>query len=310
MKITRLFAIITIILILCSCKSEEIVSVEILKNRALGGDKAAIKSLINLYDADDIKTLSDSYKAILEVKVPAVSTLLTELKTATGTKREYIIASLGMIKTKDAVAPLIAILKGTGTRRYVAAFALGQINDNRGARALIDALDDPDPEVKKYAAIALIKNPDGDKSAEADKIDIIGELIKFISRRDVSDKDYALSVIGELKDKRAVKAVIREVDGKSKAQAIWALGKIKDERAVETVITKLKDTDWKIRVAAARSLGSIHSDKAISAIEVNLEDENVFVREWAARALEDITGEDYKYRRENGEYEIPTSLYR
>jgi HEAT repeat protein len=302
-------ALFFIILTICSCYKEEFISVEMLKNKALSGDKEAVKKLVGLFDADDITTRSDAYKAVVEVKDDAVDILLYELDTAKGDKMEYIIASLGMIKAKRATDKLIAVLKGKDKRRYVAAFSLGQINDNKGARALIEALDDKDPEVKKYAAIAIIKNPQGDTGSD-DPLDVAGELIKFLKRDDVKDKNFALSVIGELKDIRTFEAVLQEVDGKFMAQAVWALGKLKDPRAVDALIKKLKHPDWDIRVAAARSLGSIHSKKAVEALERNLDDQNVFVREWAARALEDITGEDYKYRREDGELVIPTSLYR
>ncbi|MFC1856011.1 HEAT repeat domain-containing protein [Thermodesulfobacteriota bacterium] len=309
MRIFKYISLVMLLIILSSCQQEEFISVEMLKNKAMGGDKSAIKKLIVLFSADDIETKSDAYKAILEVKEGAVETLIEELDSADGDRSEYIIAALGMIRNKKAVDKIIDVLKSDKGRRYVAAFALGQINDNKGTRALIEALDDVDAEVKRYAAISITKNPKGDKSG-ADKLDVVGELIKFLGRQDVSDKTFALSVIGELKDKRAVDAVIKEVDGKFKEQALWALGKLKDERAVDVIVKKLSHSDWKIRVAAARSLGSIHSEKAVAEIEKNLEDENVFVREWAARALEDITGKDYKYKRENGEYEIPTSLYR
>jgi HEAT repeat protein len=292
-----------------SCQKEEFVSVEVLKNRALGGDEKAVAKLIRLFDDEDLKTKSEAYTAVIEVDEAAVEILLDELDGADGDRWEYIIAALGMIKDKRAVNKIITALNGDNKRRYVAAFALGQINDNKGTRALIKALDDRDPEVKRYAAIAIIKNPKGDAES-SDPLDVVAELIKFLGRSDVKDKNFALSAIGELKDVRTVDAVIKEVNGKFKAQAIWALGKLKDPRAVDTLIKELKHPDWNVKVAAERSLGSIHSEKAVPALQTNLEDENVFVREWAARALEDITGKDYKYRKENGEYEIPTSLYR
>ena len=298
-----------ILLVVCSCYKEELVSVELLKNKALGGDEKAVKKLIGLFGSTDANIQNDAYKAIVDVKEAAVDVLLDELDGAEDDKWEYIIASLGMIKNKKAVDRLIVELNGNKKRRYVAAFALGQIRDEKSIKALVDALDDKDMEVKKYAALSISKYTQKDEPSKGD-VDIVGELIKFLNQTDVSDKNFALSAIGEMKDKRARDAVLKEIDGKFKTQAIWALGKLKDERAVDAIIKELKHPDWHIRVAAARSLGSIHSDKAVPALENNLDDENVFAREWAARALEDITGNDYKYKDEKGEMIIPTSLYR
>jgi HEAT repeat protein len=298
-----------ILLVVCSCYKEEPVSVEMLKNKALGGDKKAVKKLIELFGSNDVNIQNDSYKAVVDVKDGAVDVLLDELDGAKGDKWEYIVASLGMIKNKKAVDKLIVELKSDKKRRYAAAFALGQIRDKKAIRALVDALDDNDMEVKKYAALSISKYTQKDEPS-AEDINILDELISFLNKDDVSDKNFALSAIGEIKDARAFDAVLKEVDGKFKAQAIWALGKLKDERAVDSIIKELKHPDWEIRVAAARSLGSIHSDKAITALENNLEDKNVFAREWAARALEDITRKDYKYKNEKGEMIIPTSLYR
>ncbi len=292
---------------LCSCKkqelAEEFVSVEMLKKRAISGDVKSIGRLIERFDDEDREVQTDAYKAILTVKAPAVDIMLKELKDADGEKREYIIAALGIIKDPKAIKPLIAILKGSGARRYIAARALEGYNDENAMKTLVEALDDKDTGVKRYAAMAIVK------SSEKSEF-LLGELIGLMKSSSVKDKDYALSALGELKDKRAFDVVHNEVGGKFNAQAIWALGKLRDERAVDAVVGQLKNTDWHIRVAAARSLGSIHSEKAIPALKAIIGDENVFVREWAARALEDITGKDYKYKNEKEEIVMPTSLYR
>ncbi len=307
--IIALSIIMIFMISLCSCYKEEFVSVEMLKNKALSGDEAAVRKLIDLVDANDIKTQSEAYEAIISVGAKAVEILMDELEKAGGEKKEYIVAALGMIKDKKAVGKLVAILKGNDKRRYAAAFALGHIADTKAVRALVDALDDNDAEVKKYAAISLIKINNSDTGMANTDI-IIKELTRFFGSTDVLDKNFALSVAGEIKDGRIFDAVLKEVGGRHKEQAIWALGKLKDTRAVKVLAKELTDPDWRIRVAAARSLGSIHSEDAVTALERNLSDKNVFVREWAARALEDITGRDYEYTDEEGKAIIPTSLYR
>ncbi len=58
--------------------------------------------------------------------------------------------SLGLLRSKRALRPLLAVLTGDeeGERRWAAAYALGELTDERAVEPLIHALTDPDEDVK------------------------------------------------------------------------------------------------------------------------------------------------------------------
>ena len=105
--------------------------------------------------------------------------------------------------------------------RVDAARALARTRDRSAVPALIDALDDPDPNVRRQVAKAL----------------------------------------GILKDERSVKPLIEALkDDNRNVQfyAAYALGEIKDPRATEPLLQALNDPAWCVRDQAAWALREIH----------------------------------------------------
>ena len=65
------------------------------------------------------------------------------------------------------------------------------------------------------------------------------------------------------------------------------------------------------RVNASISLGQLEAKEAVDPLtEIMEKDHDPYVREWSARALENITGNRYKYKDENGAMVFPYNLYR
>jgi HEAT repeat protein len=72
-----------------------------------------------------------------------------------------------------------------------------------------------------------------------------------------------------------------------RATAVKALGQIKDPRAVKSLIRVLSDKDWFVRERAAEALSKI-GEPAIDPLIAALKDRNGLVRERAAEALSKI----------------------
>jgi HEAT repeat protein len=86
-----------------------------------------------------------------------VKALVENLKDKDWQIRWYAVSSLGEMRERGAVDPLISVLKSdpNGYVRAMAAWALGQIGDQRGVSPLIDALADESYDVRKRALDAL-----------------------------------------------------------------------------------------------------------------------------------------------------------
>jgi hypothetical protein len=78
-----------------------------------------------------------------------------------------------------------------------------------------------------------------------------------------------------------------------RAEAARKLGELKDERALVALIAALKDEDSHVRWWAAYALGELKDPRAVEALIAKLKDEDTSIRECAERALENITGRDF-----------------
>lgn len=193
------------------------------------------------------------------------------------------------------------------------------IEDSLVIKALAQALQDEDWEVRKQAAWALgeMKDPS-----------IVVYLTKAIlDESNWQVREQLANSLGNMEDDRAVTALAsivtndenwrvrmeaaqalgdigssKAIDALSKAssdanrevrrEAVYALGEIHDTKAVEALILSLKDVDWEIRRRAAWSLGEIESHEAVEPLILALKDEHPEVRVEAVEALSQIN--DYR----------------
>ena len=128
------------------------------------------------------------------------------------------------LKARGDVEGLIGALEDSDEYvRWKAAYALGEIGDERAVEPLIEALKDSDEYVRWGAASAL----------------------------------------GKIGDKRAVEPLIEALKDSNeyvRKGTAHALGKIGDERAVEPLIEALKDSNKDVRENAAKALEKIASN--------------------------------------------------
>ena len=166
----------------------------------------------------------------------------------TTTPGEQAASALVTIGSRSLKPLLAAVKHQSWIARRNAAWALGALDDNSAAPALIAALGDAESPVREQAAWAL------------------GAL---------DDNAATPKLIDALKD----------ASGKVRQQAAWALGAIDDPRAVDGLMRALKDSDDGVREQAAWALGAIGDSRAVDALLPALKDPYAGVRRQAAWAI-------------------------
>jgi HEAT repeat protein/beta-lactamase regulating signal transducer with metallopeptidase domain len=154
--------------------------------------------------------------------------------------------------------------------------------DPRTVSALIEALKDPDKEVRETAlsALAQLRDPR-----------VFEPLSSALKDTSPSVREQAAFGLGQLRDARAVEpltAALKDTNADVRQQAAFALGQIRARAAVGALSAALKDTDADVREQAVFALGQIRDASSVDAIGPALHDANPSVREQAAFALGQI----------------------
>ena len=214
--------------------------------------------------------------------------LLKALKSESGSTRIAAIMALGERKEKAAVDPLIGIL----TRDYPpvqssAAFALGEIGDERAVEILMKQMKDGESDtVRINSAIAIGKI--GKETA-------VKPLIDRLRDNKAGMRSSAALWLGKLGNEAAVEPLIEVLNsGKLSGErakdsintnedlrksVVLALGEIRSTEATETLNGVLTDNGEKfsVRIAAASALGKIGDPEALETLKKVFDDTSVDV---------------------------------
>ncbi len=291
-----------LLLLLVGCQqTSEPISLDELAASARGGEVRALEQLVGLLGENGVLTNDRVYLLLLELGDDAIPVLLPAVKSNDRIQREYVIAALSNLKAQSAIPAIADVLADQSLgRRYIAAWALGEIGNVAAVSPLLNALGDQEEEVRKFVTRSLIK---------LNSLAVV-PLIDFLKQtQNPQSVAAAVRALGDIADPQAFEVLLQHLDGPSRADVVTALGKLKDTRTVDALVSVLQDQDWLVRMNAATALGPIGSEKQTAALEVLLEDDVNVVREWAARSLETMTGRRYTYRNEAGEYVQPYSIY-
>ena len=230
-----------------------------------------------LYLLDKLDTQSAREKWTLidivsKIGEPAVMPLIESLRC--DNKDEVKLASriLGDIKDKRAVSPLIELLdkEDFNTRSY-ACESLGKIGDTTAFIHVSSCLKDSVEVVRKSAAVALGKMSAGSIGKDSRAIPYLIEGLSdphFSVRMSSAE---ALVEIGEPSVKPLIELLNLSQTGRPPTDtiavylAIESLGKLKEKRAVKPLLKKLEDNDWATRAFTVEALGEI-GDKNGSAL--------------------------------------------
>lgn len=132
----------------------------------------------------------------------------------------------------------------------------------------------------------------------ADQID---DLARNARSSDFSTRWDAVHALGQIKDPKAVDALIKllsESDAVTRQNAAEALGNSSgplDPKAVDPLIKVLKtDSDSMVRWKAANALGYLKDERALEPLIAALNDSSEHVREWSLDALKTLAQEGKK----------------
>ncbi len=201
----------------------------------------------------------DAAAALVKIGEPAVETVAGVFRDAGAQEdvRGRAASILGRIGDPRALEPLT---RGLSDRvpgvRVAAATALGELRDARAVDPLVAALTDhPSPDAV-FKALEKIGAP----SVEG--------LIGFFGEKGAAGelRGKAASILGRLKDRRAVESLIRglaDPDAGVRAGAAAALGALGDARAVRPLAAALKDHPSSVVIDALADIGDAEGAEPI-----------------------------------------------
>ena len=223
-----------------------------------GGE--AVPYLVGKLGTRDARERHTLERVLSQIKGPAVEPLIEALKTDDPYTLRLGIRILGLIGDKRALPSLLEFSSYPGWRvRSVVAFALGRIGAREATPWLISALGDSVDLVRKSAAVSL---------GELNDPRATNPLLKGLS-----DPFYgvrysaarALSKLGEAVVDSLL-AILQEPLGRY--YAIEVLGELGDKRALNSLISLLQDEDWAIRAFVAQAIGEIGGGEAKEALSL------------------------------------------
>jgi HEAT repeat protein len=204
-----------------------------------------------------------------------------------------------------------------------------QLQAQGNSKGLIEALQNPDAEVRKRAAAALrvlgaaealpalrrTMETEVDAGMRAHLQDVIDsllaeqpddpmpqmsaatrELVNHLKSSDPAVIVKAAFELGRLKDKTAVEALVllfhnTQLPAKARLTAAEALIELESAPAVVTLLAALKSKNWQTRRNAVAVLGQLRADWAVERLAERLRDEQEIVVRTAHAALKRINNE-------------------
>ncbi len=217
-----------------------------------------------------------------------VAVLIAALADPSSQVRCAAAATLGRIRDKAAVEPLIELLK-TEKDMFVisaAAFTLGHFKDPRAVEPLLDALARQIAArwSPVWTAWALGQLDDPQRRAFAK----LTKLLKSDRPRVRGSAAYAL---GWLSDAAAVEPLLKAAADDSplvRAYVADALGRLGDRRAVGVLTGLLTDADLIVRMHAVSGLEHLGDGSVVDLLSAMLKDPDVRIRRHAAGAIRTI----------------------
>jgi HEAT repeat protein len=261
-------------------------------------DKRAVTALVKAVDDDSPLVRMSAVQALGWLEEQGLDPLTTVLKNKDPAIRAKAAGLIGGIYCQN-VAPAIlppgvpaslkdhpsvnalvtAIEDPVPNVRRASAMALGYTRDARGGRPLIAHLKDRDAGVREAAAGALqaIHPPE----AAAPLAEALGDECVWVR---INARD-ALMNVGEKDAAPALIAVLKSASDEARARAASLLCEFKAAAAADPLLPLLADPSWKVRVMAAQALAVVGKDTAIAPLTKTLQDPDPRVRQAAARAL-------------------------
>ncbi|MBK6486783.1 MAG: HEAT repeat domain-containing protein [Gemmatimonadetes bacterium] len=211
--------------------------------------------------------------------------LIAQLSTSRAVPtREAAALALGLVRSKDAVAPLERLIgdDAVGVRAN-AVWALGRIGEKSVASSMRRSLRDEEELVRLAGAGAV---------GALEDVDAVDDLLQVLRTDQVARvRRSAAWALGALRQRRAadgmVAALRGEQDDDVRETITWALGNLRAESAASALTELLqRDKSGEVRENAAWALGSMRASSAAAALGAAAgRDSSADVRGTAAWAL-------------------------
>ncbi|MFQ6122672.1 MAG: HEAT repeat domain-containing protein [Dehalococcoidales bacterium] len=243
------------------------------------GDRRFIKELL-LQQAAQLKGQDRRNMTTVFEKVGYVKSEINALRSKRWWRRLEAAISLGIMQSQIAVTALInAVGDPVEDVRLAAVRALGQLNEPRGLRLLLDAIE----EGERWTGSSIVEVIIGMGSEVSREV-----VNRLKSTTNANARLLYIQLCGFLRITAALSSLLlllRDTDKETRVSAAKALGQIEDVTAVESLIISLSDESWEVRAQAAKSLGTLGDKQAVGKLKRALSDENWSVRHNAADAL-------------------------
>ncbi len=304
-KIARAILPVALVALLAGCsRVAPPLSIAELEAKAAAGDTSAYKGFVEYLGSSRTgEEQRRAYIALVAAGQKAAAEVRQALESSDPAVREHAFALAGNLKlegTFDLAAKTIA--DTSLKRRHSAAWALGELGDERAIPILATAMgSDPDELTRREAARAINRF----------EMRATPALLEQLPKAKTEYRGTILRVLGELRDPAGKAAIIGGLkDPATREDAVWALGSMGKAGDFFDPTPYLSDPDWNVRVMAARAVGLIGIKGAKPTLDkMRMNDPVKAVREWAARGLALIDGTPSHYRTTSGELESPDNLY-
>ena len=247
--------------------------------RAIG---AALFSRWSQLAAEEISQLElttrlDVIRSIEEQGV--LTRYIRDVKSPLKWTRAHALRILGELKVPASVPALLEALEDRDPDvRIVAARSLGRMRLQAAEEALVAQLGRHEQAVS--ARIAAICIQMGARTGPL--------LIKTLRDAQPKARFWAARILGEVKESRACRSLgdaLLDPDPDVRSASAWALGSIADRGTAPLVETALRDPVWFVRAHAAEALGKIGDTSMTDSIGELLADRSWWVRKNALDAL-------------------------
>ncbi len=257
----------------------EPIATEPLERNLRPGDRKFIKELL-LEQAAQLKGEDRGNMTTVFEKMGYVKSETSALRSGRWWRRLEAAINLGIMQSQISVAALIEAVRDPAEDvRLAAVRALGQLNEPRGLRLLLDAIDEGD----HWTGSSLIEAIIGMGPETASEI-----VPRLKATTNINARLLYVQLCGLIQITEALEPLFRlliDPDKETRISAARALGQIGDISAVKSLIISLDDESWEVRAQAAKALGALGDKQAMGKLKQVLADNNWWVRHNAADAL-------------------------
>lgn len=272
---------------------------------AAKGDESAVAGLIGKMGVENSQEdRSTAYRALLAAGPLAGEKILAAAKgNADPAIREHALSLAANLKLTGAFeAAKEALMDKTFTRAHAAAWALGELGDERAIPLLADAM------VRFKAGFAA---REAGRALSRYGVKAVGAMVERYPAMDPEVKSYAIRILAETKSPGAKPVILAALGEPAyRADAVWAVGVMGKGNMDVDLVPHLGDPDPLVRIEACRAAGILERREAEKILDrMRSGDPEMVVREWAARGLGLIRGAPEKYMAKDKTWKEPDSLY-